>query len=83
MKKYQKLMLVQLVGESRKQVTGLHACLSSQIPQSKEQALVDACCDPYVVPNLSALAKSNVVTVYTQSGQVGHQGNNPDASQLH
>ncbi len=73
MKKFQKQMLIKLANESRKEVTdNLHAYLSSQIPRSKELALVDACYDPSVLPNLCNLEKSNVVPGYTHSGQVGH-----------
>jgi hypothetical protein len=75
LKKFLKDMLVLLADKSRFKVHNLHASLSSQIPSSKELVLVDACYDPTVLPNLSTLAKSNVVTGYTHSGQVEHRGN--------
>jgi hypothetical protein len=76
LKKFLKDMLVQLVDESRKEVHhNLCASLTSQIPCSKELALANVCYDPIAVPNLSALAKSNVVISYTHSDQVGHRRN--------
>jgi hypothetical protein len=42
-KKFKKSMEIELADESRKTVKDLHAQLSSQIPRSKELALVDAC----------------------------------------
>jgi hypothetical protein len=60
-----------------------HASLSSQISWSKELVLVDACYDPSVVPNLSALAKSNVHTGCTYSGQAEHQGNKGRGLMMH
>jgi hypothetical protein len=76
-------MQISLAKESRKLGSDLHASLSSQIPRSKELALVDACYDPFVVSSLSNLAKSNVVTGYTHSGQVGHRGNEGRALMMH
>jgi hypothetical protein len=49
-------MLIQLVDEYRSEVHNLHASLC------KELTLVEAWYGPNVLPNLSALAKSNVVT---------------------
>jgi hypothetical protein len=83
MKKFLKSMIISLADESRQVGSDLHAGLSSQIPRSKELALVDACYDPFVVPNLSPLAKSNVVTGYTHSGQVGHRGQEGRALMMH
>jgi hypothetical protein len=84
MKAYLKSMLISMADQSRTEGSDdLHAALSSQIPRSKELVLVDACYDPLVVPNLSALAKSNVVTGYTHSGQVGHRGNEGRALMMH
>jgi hypothetical protein len=83
MRKFLQTMQISLAKESRKLGSDLHASLSSQIPRSKELALVDACYDPFVVSSLSNLAKSNVVTGYTHSGQVGHRGNEGRALMMH
>ena len=66
-------MLIQVAEDYRSEVHNLHASLSTQIPRSQELALAEACYDPTVLPHLSALAKSNVVTGYAHSGQVGHR----------
>jgi hypothetical protein len=76
-------MLIQLAEEYRSEVHDWHASLSTQIPHLKELTLVKACYDPAVPPNLSALAKSNVVTGYTHSGQAGHRGNEGHALMMH
>jgi hypothetical protein len=76
-------MLIQLADEYRLEVHDLHASLCTQIPRYKELALVEACHDPTVLPNLSALAKSNVVTGYTHSGQFGHRRNEGRALMMH
>jgi hypothetical protein len=81
--KFKKGMLVQVAEEYRSEVHDLHASLSTQIPRSQELALVEACYGPTVLPNLSALAKSNVVTGYAHSGQVGHRGQEGRALMMH
>jgi hypothetical protein len=45
--------------------------------------LSEACYDPNVLFHLSALAKSNIVTGYAHSGQVGHQGQEGCALMMH
>jgi hypothetical protein len=81
--KFKKDMIIQLADEYRSEIHDLHASLCTQIPRSKELALVDANYDPTVLLNLSALAKSNVVTGYTHSGQVGHCGSEGRALMMH
>ncbi len=81
--KFKKDMLIQVAEEYRSEVHDLHASLSTQIPRSQELALVEACYDPTVLPHLSALAKSNVVTGYAHSGQVGHRGQEGRALMMH
>jgi hypothetical protein len=76
-------MLVLLANKSRAELHNLHASLSSQIPPLKESVLVNACYSPTVLPNLSALAKSNGMTVYTHSGLVGHPGNEGCGLMMH
>jgi hypothetical protein len=66
--KFKKDMLIQVAEEYRLEVHDLHASLSTQIPRSQELALVEACYDPNVLPHLSALVKSNVVTHRGQEG---------------
>ncbi len=61
-RKFFQPMQIFFAKESRKLGSDLRASLSMQIPLSNELALVDACYDPSVVPTLSDLAKSNVVT---------------------
>jgi hypothetical protein len=73
-KKCLKDMLIKLADESRGELHDLLASISSQIPHPKELILVDASYYPTVLPNLCALAKSNVETSYTHSGQVGDCG---------
>jgi hypothetical protein len=55
--KFKKDMLIQVAEEYRSEVHNLHASLSTQIPRSQELALVEACYDPNVLPNLSALCQ--------------------------
>jgi hypothetical protein len=81
--KFKKDMLIQVAEEYRSEVHNLHASLSTQIPRSQELTLVEACYDPNVLPHLSALAKSNVVTRYAHSGQVGHRGQEGCALMMH
>jgi hypothetical protein len=81
--KFKKDMLIQLADRYISEVHDLDASLCTQIPRSKELALVEAYYDPTVLPNLSALAKSIVVTGYTNSGQAGHRGNKGRALMMH
>jgi hypothetical protein len=76
-------MLIQVAEEYRSEVHNLHASLSTQISHSQELALVEACYDPTVLPHLSTLAKSNVVTGYAHSGQVGHRGQEGHTLMMH
>jgi hypothetical protein len=81
--KFKRNMRIQLADKYRSEVHNLHASLCTQIPRSKELALVEACYDLAVLPNLSVLAKPNVVTGYTHSGQVSRGGNEGRALMMH
>jgi hypothetical protein len=76
-------MLIQVAEEYRSEVHDLYASLSTQISRSQEFAFVEAWYDRNVLSHLSALAKSNVVTGYTHSGQVGHRGQEGRALMMH
>jgi hypothetical protein len=54
--------------------TDIQESLDSQISRSEELLLVDICYDPTTVSTLACLTKSNVVSGYVHSVQVGTRG---------
>jgi hypothetical protein len=73
-KDFTKDMLVRVANSEEMQLRDLHADMDRQITRSDQLRLVDCCYDSLVITNLSALAKSNVVTGYTLSSQIGSRG---------
>jgi hypothetical protein len=67
-------VLVKLASSEASQLRDLHADMDRQISHTNQLRLVDCCYDPLVLTNLYAVAKSNVVTGYTLSSQVGSRG---------
>jgi hypothetical protein len=67
-------MLVKVVSSEASQLRDLHADMDRKIACTNQLCLVDCCCGPLVLTNLCAIAKSNVVTGYILSSQVGSRG---------
>jgi hypothetical protein len=73
-KTFTKDMLVKVTSSEASQLRDLHADMDRQLSRTTQLRLVDCCYDPLVLTNLCAVAKSNVVTGYTLSSQVGSRG---------
>jgi hypothetical protein len=73
-KEFTKDMLVKVASSEESQLRDLHADMDRQISRTDQLRLVDCCYDPRVLSNLSAIAKSNVVTGYTLASQLGSRG---------
>jgi hypothetical protein len=73
-KDFTKDMLVKVANSEEIQLRDLHANMDRQITRTNQLRLVDCCYNSHVMTNLSAMAKSNVVTGYTLSSQVGSRG---------
>ena len=57
--------------------------LDSQITRSDELLLVDICYDPTIVSTLAFISKSNVVSGYVHSAQVGTRGSDSRGMMFH
>jgi hypothetical protein len=64
-KDFTKDMLVKVANSEEMQLRDLHADMDRQITRTDQLRLVDCCYDSLAMTNLSAIAKSNVVTDYT------------------
>jgi hypothetical protein len=73
-KDFSKDMLVKVANSEEMQLRDLHADMDRQITRTDQLRLVDSCYNSFVMTNLSATAKSNVVTGYTLSSQIGSRG---------
>jgi hypothetical protein len=73
-KDFTKDMLVKVANSEEMQLRDLHADMDRQITRTDQLRLVDCCYNSHVMTNLSAMAKSNVVTDYTFSSQIGSRG---------
>jgi hypothetical protein len=72
---FTKDMLVKVATNSGEmQLRDLHADMDCQITRTNQLCLVDCCYDSHVITIISAMAKSNVVTGYTLSSQIGSRG---------
>jgi hypothetical protein len=67
-------MLVKAASSEASQLRDLHTNMHRQISSTDQLRLVDCCYGPLILTNLCAVAKSNVVTGYTLSSQVGSWG---------
>jgi hypothetical protein len=73
-KDFTKDMLVKVANSKEMQLRDLHANMDRQITRTDQLRLVDCCYNSHVMTNLSAMAKSNAVTGYTLSSQIGSCG---------
>ena len=73
-KTFTKDMLIKVASSEAALLRDLHADMDRQISRTDQLRLVDCCYDPLVLSTLCDIAKSNVVTGYVLSSQVGSHG---------